>query len=188
MTDLQVRDEAMTIFLAGHETSANALAWSWYLLSQNPQVEAQLHDELDRILDGRIPQPATLRILLSPGESSPKRSAFTRRCGPSGARRFENAGSVTSRSRRARSSFSRNMSPSATRAGFPIPTPSTRNGGRRKREPPVRAFPISPFPPAAAPVSGRHLLAWKESLPRHPGAKMETPARARTSNRACNRN
>ncbi len=63
MTDLQVRDEAMTIFLAGHETSANALAWSWYLLSQNPQVEAQLHDELDRILDGRIPQPADVTNL-----------------------------------------------------------------------------------------------------------------------------
>ena len=56
MTDLQVRDEAMTIFLAGHETSANALAWSWYLLSQHPQVEAQFHNEVDRTLDGRPPQ------------------------------------------------------------------------------------------------------------------------------------
>lgn len=56
MTDLQVRDEAMTIFLAGHETSANALAWSWYLLSQHPEAEAQLHHEVDRILDGRTPR------------------------------------------------------------------------------------------------------------------------------------
>ena len=40
MTDEQVRDEAMTIFLAGHETTANALTWTWYLLSQAPEVEA----------------------------------------------------------------------------------------------------------------------------------------------------
>jgi cytochrome P450 len=39
MTDRQVRDEAMTLFLAGHETTANALSWTWYLLAQNPQIE-----------------------------------------------------------------------------------------------------------------------------------------------------
>jgi cytochrome P450 len=55
MTDLQVRDEVMTIFLAGHETTANALTWTWYLLSQNPSVEAKLHAELDAVLDGRAP-------------------------------------------------------------------------------------------------------------------------------------
>ena len=46
MTDRQLRDEAMTLFLAGHETTANALAWTWYLLSQNPEVEAKLHASL----------------------------------------------------------------------------------------------------------------------------------------------
>jgi cytochrome P450 len=56
MTDEQIRDEALTIFLAGHETTANALAWTWYLLSQNPQVEAKLHAELDAVLvGGRLP-------------------------------------------------------------------------------------------------------------------------------------
>ncbi len=55
MTDQQVRDEAMTIFLAGHETTANALTWTWYLLSQNPDVEATLHAEVDRALQGRLP-------------------------------------------------------------------------------------------------------------------------------------
>ena len=55
MTDTQVRDEAMTLFLAGHETTANALAWTWYLLSQNPEVEARLHVELDTVLDGQLP-------------------------------------------------------------------------------------------------------------------------------------
>jgi cytochrome P450 len=55
MTDRQLRDEAITIFLAGHETTANALAWTWMLLAQNPIVEAKLHEELDRVLGGRVP-------------------------------------------------------------------------------------------------------------------------------------
>ncbi len=53
MSDQQVRDEAMTIFLAGHETTANALTWTWYLLSQHPDVEGRVHAELDQVLDGR---------------------------------------------------------------------------------------------------------------------------------------
>ena len=56
MSDLQVRDEAMTIFLAGHETSANAMAWSWYLLAQHPEVEARFHAEVDAVLQGRAPR------------------------------------------------------------------------------------------------------------------------------------
>jgi cytochrome P450 len=55
MTDQQVRDEALTLMLAGHETTANALTWSWYLLSQNPSAEAAFHAELDRVLNGRLP-------------------------------------------------------------------------------------------------------------------------------------
>jgi cytochrome P450 len=55
MTDEQLRDEAMTIFLAGHETTANALTWTWYLLSQHPEVEAKFHAEVDQILSGRSP-------------------------------------------------------------------------------------------------------------------------------------
>jgi cytochrome P450 len=54
MSDLQLRDEAMTIFLAGHETTANALTWTWYLLSQHPDVEARLHAEVDAALGGRL--------------------------------------------------------------------------------------------------------------------------------------
>ena len=50
MTDKQVRDECLTLFLAGHETTANALVWTFYLLSQNPASEAKMHDELDEIL------------------------------------------------------------------------------------------------------------------------------------------
>jgi cytochrome P450 len=55
MTDEQLRDEAMTIFLAGHETTANALTWTWYLLSQHPEVETRLHEEVDAVLAGRPP-------------------------------------------------------------------------------------------------------------------------------------
>ncbi len=55
MNDRQVRDEVMTLFLAGHETTANALAWTWYLLSENPTAENQLHTELNTVLGGRLP-------------------------------------------------------------------------------------------------------------------------------------
>ena len=60
MTDAQVRDEAVTLFLAGHETTANALTWTWYLLSQNPEAEARLHEEVDAVLQDRIPTVADL--------------------------------------------------------------------------------------------------------------------------------
>ncbi len=56
MTDRQVRDEALTLFIAGHETTANALTWSWYLLSQHREAEQAFHDELDRVLAGRPPR------------------------------------------------------------------------------------------------------------------------------------
>jgi cytochrome P450 len=55
MTDAQLRDEIMTIFLAGYETTANALTWTWYLLSQNPEAEAKLHSEIAGVLAGRLP-------------------------------------------------------------------------------------------------------------------------------------
>ena len=55
MTDKQLRDEVVTLVLAGHETTANALTWSWYLLSQHPEIEAKLHEEVDRVLGGRLP-------------------------------------------------------------------------------------------------------------------------------------
>jgi cytochrome P450 len=55
MTDTQLRDEALTIFLAGHETTAVTLSWTWWLLAQHPEVEAKLHAELDLVLNGRTP-------------------------------------------------------------------------------------------------------------------------------------
>jgi cytochrome P450 len=64
MSDQQVRDEAMTLFLAGHETTANALTWTWYLLSQHPEVEARLHAELEQVLGGRRPSADDMSRLI----------------------------------------------------------------------------------------------------------------------------
>ncbi len=55
MNDRQIRDELMTMLLAGHETTANTLAWTWYLLSQHPEVERRLYTEVDEVLGGAIP-------------------------------------------------------------------------------------------------------------------------------------
>jgi len=55
MTDRQLRDESITIFLAGHETTANLLSWTWWLLAQNPAVEKKLHEELNGVLGGKAP-------------------------------------------------------------------------------------------------------------------------------------
>jgi cytochrome P450 len=60
MTDRQLRDEVMTLMLAGHETTANALAWTWYLLARHPVVAERLRAELARVLGGRPPSVADL--------------------------------------------------------------------------------------------------------------------------------
>lgn len=64
MSDQQVRDEALTLFLAGHDTTANTLSWTWYLLSQHPEVEARFLDELKRVLNGRTPSAADVPKLV----------------------------------------------------------------------------------------------------------------------------
>jgi len=60
MSDRQLRDEVMTLFLAGHETTALTLAWSWYLLGTNPESEQRFHDEVDDVLGGRAATAADL--------------------------------------------------------------------------------------------------------------------------------
>jgi cytochrome P450 len=60
MSDTQLRDEVMTLFLAGHETTAIALSWACYLIAQNPHVEAALVEELKEVLSGRVPIPDDL--------------------------------------------------------------------------------------------------------------------------------
>ena len=55
MDDAQLRDEVRTIFFAGHETTSNALTWTWHLLARNPAAAAKLREELDHVLGGRLP-------------------------------------------------------------------------------------------------------------------------------------
>jgi cytochrome P450 len=63
MDDELLRDEIITLLVAGHETAAHVLAWTWYLLSEYPEVEERLHAELDQILAGRTPTVADLSQL-----------------------------------------------------------------------------------------------------------------------------
>ncbi|MCG8315489.1 MAG: cytochrome P450 [Pseudomonadales bacterium] len=63
LSDKEIRDQLMTLFLAGHETTSHALTWTWYLLSKYPEVEKKLHQELDQVLAGRIPTYEDLSAL-----------------------------------------------------------------------------------------------------------------------------
>jgi cytochrome P450 len=63
MTDEQLRDEVMTMLLAGHETTANALTWIWHLLDRHPEVLARLTAEVDGVLAGRVPTVEDLPAL-----------------------------------------------------------------------------------------------------------------------------
>lgn len=56
MSDEQLRDEVMTLLLAGHETTAVSLSWAWYLLAQHPELEKKLWSELEQVLNGRRPE------------------------------------------------------------------------------------------------------------------------------------
>jgi len=63
MSDQQLRDEVMTMLLAGHETTALALSWAWFLLASHPGTQAKLQEEVDRVLSGRLPTAADLAQL-----------------------------------------------------------------------------------------------------------------------------
>lgn len=85
MNDTQVRDEVLTLFLAGHETAANALTWTWYLLAQHPEIEAKMHEEIDQALGGRLPtlddlvnMPYTLMIFKEAMRLYPPAWGFSR--------------------------------------------------------------------------------------------------------------
>jgi cytochrome P450 len=60
MSEDLLLDESLTLFLAGHETTANALTWTWYLLAQHPAAAEKLHAELDEVLDGQLPKTSDL--------------------------------------------------------------------------------------------------------------------------------
>ena len=63
LCDDEIRDETLTMLMAGHETTAHALTWTWYLLSQHPHAEQKLHAELDTVLQGRMPRIDDLEAL-----------------------------------------------------------------------------------------------------------------------------
>lgn len=63
LTEEELRDQVMTIFLAGHETTAHTLSWTWYLLSRHPEVENKLSAELDEVLSGKVPAYDDVRQL-----------------------------------------------------------------------------------------------------------------------------
>lgn len=63
MTEEQVHDEVLNFLIAGHETVSDALCWTWYLLSQNPEAQARLEEELERVLGDRLPTLADLEAL-----------------------------------------------------------------------------------------------------------------------------
>jgi len=86
LNDRQVRDDALSLFVAGHETTANALAWCWYLLSQHPEIYARMQAEADQALQQRQPtaaEPPTLPYALQVWKEAlrlyPPVYAFTRR-------------------------------------------------------------------------------------------------------------
>jgi cytochrome P450 len=64
MSDRQLRDEVLTFLIAGHETTALTLTWTWHLLAQHPEAEKKLHQELDRVLGGRLPEFSDLPALI----------------------------------------------------------------------------------------------------------------------------
>jgi cytochrome P450 len=63
LSDQELRDEALTIFAAGHETTATALARTWYLLATHPEAKVRFHEEVDRVLKGRTPTAEDLQHL-----------------------------------------------------------------------------------------------------------------------------
>lgn len=64
LSDRQLRDEVMTMFLAGHDTTAGALAWTWYLLGKHPDIQRRVHDEVHEVLGSRTPEAADVPRLI----------------------------------------------------------------------------------------------------------------------------
>ena len=151
MDAAQVRDEALTLFLAGHETTANALAWTWYLLARHPEAEARFHAEVDAVLGDRLPGAQDLPDL-----------PYTRQIFAESMRLYPPAWAVSRRSIEpvtiggypvpaGPGSSPPSGSPTAIRASSRTLSPSARSAGRRSSRPGCRSSPTSRS--AAAPGS-----------------------------------
>ena len=143
MTDRQLRDEAMTLFMAGHETTANTLAWIWLLLSTHPEVESKLHDELDEVLADRPPSFDDLPRLAYAEKVVTEALASTRPSGSSAVRRSSRPRSAATRSRSARPSTCRSGSSTATLASSTTRSPTVPIAGTAAWRRRSRVMPIS---------------------------------------------
>jgi cytochrome P450 len=164
MSDVQLRDEAMTIFLAGHETTANALTWTWYLLAQHPDVEARFHAEIDSTLGGRLPSaddlpslPYTRMVLAESMRLYPPAWILGRRAS---RRSRRNGYEIPSRSIVLLSPISPCI---ATRGGFRTRSGSTRIGSPPERQAERPRFAYFPFGGGPRVCIGEQ-FAWMEGV------------------------
>ena len=104
LSDDDVRNEVVTLVLAGHETTATALTWAWYLLATHPAVMGKLHAELDAVLGDRDPISTMLRDYRTRRPCSAKRCACIRRRPHSAGGRSPTSCSAATRFRAARAS------------------------------------------------------------------------------------
>lgn len=176
-SEREVRHQLVTLFLAGHETTADALTWTFYLLSQNPRAEARLHAGLDDVLAGRHrrrPAGADPHRLGVPGGDAALPAGLRDR--PAGRRGRHDRGG---RSRRAASWCPGSGTPTGIRAGSTSPGRSGRSASPRTPSPRDRAAPTCPSAPARAPASGGSSPRWRAARPRDPRVALAPDPRPR---------
>ena len=178
MTDEQLRDEVLTIFLAGYETVANALTWTWYLLAQNPAAEARFHAEVDEVLgrgDARMEDVCrTSRICpvcATRRWSYPKRCAFIRPPGRWGAHPLRISNSDLTACRQAPPSCLASTSSSAARATSQTRCASIRTAFSPRTKPIARVLRIFPLAEAPGSALERLLPGWKECSSSRPSPR-----------------
>lgn len=177
----QIHDETLTLLLAGHETTALALSWTWYLLAHHPEVDATMQAELQTVLGGRLPTAEDLPQL-----------RYTRMVFTEALRLYPPAWLMTRRAREevtignylSLQEPSSSLSPYLTHRDarfFPDWRRSSPRGGRPHQTRPLHGMPISPLAGGRASVSAKGLRGWKGSSywrrwPRR-GACSSSPAR-----------
>ena len=163
MTARQLRDEVMTIFLAGHETTAVALGWTWYLLSKYPAVARRLREELADVLGGRSPTIDELPRLVCTEQviKEAMRLYSIRPHGLSPAVQSTMTGSEVTTSQPGPSSLRARTSPTDSRRGGRTRKDSTRTASHRHASRTLSRSHISPLAVALASASGTPLRSWK---------------------------
>jgi cytochrome P450 len=150
LNDEELRDQVLTLFLAGFETVANALAWTWLLLGQNPIVESRLYDELDAVLAGRFPTYEDIPRLEYTAMVLSESMRLYRPRGQWAAKFLRMSSSVPIACAKAPWSSSASTSCNAIRAGSLTRSDLCPNVLRRKQRPLGLGLPTSPSAPAVA--------------------------------------